>query len=253
MIARNDRPRHGTPRHDSCGYRGVESIRRHRLDETPAWPLARTDHDNVRGAVTGRRRTVPATRAPVRRAKRGIQLARRQRNDNYSGDNYVHGRAEAIGRSKDMCQFCGVRKATEAHHYAQEYPSPEAVTGDDFTALCQPCHNLAHYAIFASQVEISGIQLLAAISKLFSENFGMPVGRPRRLDANEWGALIFSIKQPDIGDTVLLHLKSRGIWQRAAVTAVIGGQPGNWLVGQELCEESRVSQPSLEAPERHAG
>ena len=163
---------------------------------------------------------------------------RRQRNDYYTGENYVHRRAEAIGRSKGMCQFCGLRKATEAHHYASEYPSPEAVTGNDFTALCQPCHNLTHYAIFASEVGISGFQLLGAISKLFSEHCGMPVGRPRRLDAREWGALIFSVKRPDIGDTVLLYLKSRGTWKKAAVTAVIEGQPGNWLVRQKFCEES---------------
>ena len=39
---------------DSCSYRGVESILRHRLDETPAEPpepAEPVDHDNIRGAL----------------------------------------------------------------------------------------------------------------------------------------------------------------------------------------------------------
>ena len=164
---------------------------------------------------------------------------KRQRNDSYTGKNYAHARDEAFERSEGLCQLCGNRKATEAHHHATEYPPSEAVTGNDFTALCQTCHNLTHYATFASEAGISGIQLLEALSKLFSEPFGMPAGRPRRLDAGQWGALIFSIRQPDIGDTVMLYLKSKGTWKKATVTAVIEGQLGNWLVRQNLCDESR--------------
>ena len=161
-----------------------------------------------------------------------------QRKDYYTGDNYVHARDEAFERSKGLCQVCGCRKATEAHHYATEYPSPEAVTGNAFTALCQTCHNLTHYARFALEAGISGKELLEALSELFSEPFGMAVGRPRRLDDDKWGALIFSIRQPNIGNTVMLYLKSKHTWKRAVVTAVIEGQPGNWLIRQELCEES---------------
>ena len=163
---------------------------------------------------------------------------KRQRKDYYTGENYVHARAEAFERSHGLCQLCGCRKATDAHHYATEYPPSEAVTGSNFTALCQPCHDLTHYVRFATEAGISGIQLLEALSKLFSELFGGPVGRPRRLDVNEWGALIFSIRQPDIGDTVMLYLKKQRTWKKATVTAVIEGQPGNWLVRQKLCKES---------------
>ena len=124
---------------------------------------------------------------------------KRQRKNYYTGENYVHARDEAFDRSKGMCQLCGWRKATVAHHHATEYPSSEAVTGNDFTALCQTCHNLTHYATFAAEAGMSEIQLLEALSKLFSEPFGMPIGRPRRLDNGKWGALIFSIRQPDIG------------------------------------------------------
>ena len=37
----------------------------------------------------------------------------------------------------------------------------------------------------------------------------------------------------------MLYLKSKGTWKKATVTAVIEGQLGNWLVRQNLCEESR--------------
>lgn len=182
---------------------------------------------------------------PFAPGKRGIPIVKRRRKDHYTGDNYMHGRRDALGRSKGKCQSCGYREATVAHHYATEYPSPEAVTGNDFTALCQTCHNMTHYVRFALEAGSSEIQLLEALSKLFAEPFGMPVGRPRRLDDDKWGALVFSIRRPNIGDTVMLYLKSKRTWKRAVVTAIIEGQPGNWLVRQELCEESRLSQPSL--------
>ena len=79
---------------------------------------------------------------------------KRQRKEYYTGKNYVHAREEAFARSKGMCQLCGCRKATVAHHYATKYPSSEAVTDNDFTALCQPCHDLTHYARFAAEVRI---------------------------------------------------------------------------------------------------
>ena len=174
-----------------------------------------------------------------RRESEAFSIVKKRRKDHYTGDNYRHGRDEAVGRSKGMCQLCGCRKATVAHHYATEYPSPEAVTGNDFTALCQTCHNLTHYARFAAEAGFSEKELLEALSKQFSEPFGIPVGRPRRLDNGEWGALIFSIRQPHVGHIVMLYLKKHQIWKRATVTAVIEGQPGNWLVRQNLCEESR--------------
>ena len=42
---------------------------------------------------------------------------KRQRKDYYTGKNYVHARDEAFKRSDGMCQLCGCRKATVAHHY----------------------------------------------------------------------------------------------------------------------------------------
>ena len=235
----------------ACSYRGVESILRHRLDETAAEPLARTERSTTKFTRWSTNEGHPNRCSRTGKAR--YLIVKRQRKDYYTGDNYLHARDEAFERSKGMCQLCGCRKATVAHHHATEYPPPEAVTGNDFTALCQTCHNLTHYATFVAEVGLSEIQLLEALSKLFSKRFGMPIGRPRGLDNGKWGALVFSIRQPDIGDTVMLYLKKQRTWKKATVTAVIEGQPGNWLVRQKLCKESLLSQPSLEAPERHTG
>ena len=172
----------------ACSYRGVESILRHRLDETAAEPLARTELSTTKFTRWSTNEGHPNRCSRTGKAR--YLIVKRQRKDYYTGDNYLHARDEAFERSKGMCQLCGCRKATVAHHHATEYPPPEAVTGNDFTALCQTCHNLTHYATFVAKVGLSEIQLLEALSKLFSKRFGMPIGRPRGLDNGKWGALI---------------------------------------------------------------
>ena len=172
----------------ACSYRGVESLLRHRLDETAAEPLARTERSTTKFTRWSANEGHPNRCSRTGKARHSI--VKRQRKDYYTGDNYLHARDEAFERSKGMCQLCGCRKATVAHHHATEYPPPEAVTGNDFTALCQTCHNLTHYATFVAKVGLSEIQLLEALSKLFSKRFGMPIGRPRGLDNGKWGALI---------------------------------------------------------------
>lgn len=60
------------------------------------------------------------------------------------GGNYPKARRLAIARSGGKCQFCGLRKAKEGHHWAwPDYPSGEEVQGHDITALCETCHELA--------------------------------------------------------------------------------------------------------------
>ena len=61
----------------------------------------------------------------------------------YHHPQYLRARADAFARSDGMCQFCGQRTARHAHHWAMNYPAPEALTGDDLTALCRDCHLLA--------------------------------------------------------------------------------------------------------------
>ena len=48
-----------------------------------------------------------------------------------------------MARSGGICQFCGQREATDAHHWASSYCAEEEVTEDDLTALCRPCHDIA--------------------------------------------------------------------------------------------------------------
>ena len=63
--------------------------------------------------------------------------------DVYSG-NFPKARRLAFARSGGKCQFCGLRRAVEAHHWAYPlYPSGQNVQGHDLTALCKPCHELA--------------------------------------------------------------------------------------------------------------
>ena len=61
------------------------------------------------------------------------------------GGNYPKAKSLAFARSSYRCQFCGLQKAREAHHWAHpdKYPSGEMVQGHDLTALCESCHELA--------------------------------------------------------------------------------------------------------------
>lgn len=52
------------------------------------------------------------------------------------GPNFQKAKRLAIRRSGGKCQFCGLRKAEEGHHWAwPDYPSDENVQGHDITAL----------------------------------------------------------------------------------------------------------------------
>ena len=64
-------------------------------------------------------------------------------NKNVYGSNFPKARLDAIERSNNICQFCGMHEATHAHHWALSYPSGTEVTADDLTALCFICHDIA--------------------------------------------------------------------------------------------------------------
>ena len=59
------------------------------------------------------------------------------------GVGYRKARAESFKRSGGICQFCGNVPAVEAHHWAEKYPSDEEISGDNLTALCLQCHEIA--------------------------------------------------------------------------------------------------------------
>ena len=56
---------------------------------------------------------------------------------------YELARIQATLRSHGRCQFCGSRMWEETHHWAREYPSDKDTTGNDLTAVCKPCHDIA--------------------------------------------------------------------------------------------------------------
>lgn len=67
----------------------------------------------------------------------------RDEKDVYGG-NFTKAKRFAIARSDGKCQFCGLREASDGHHWAwPDYPSGEEVQGHDITALCKTCHELA--------------------------------------------------------------------------------------------------------------
>ena len=59
-------------------------------------------------------------------------------------EGYEKARAVALKRNP-TCQFCGVHKATQAHHWNQAYAYPldDSVTPNHLTAVCAPCHQIA--------------------------------------------------------------------------------------------------------------
>ena len=60
------------------------------------------------------------------------------------GPGFFKARNHAMARSGGTCQFCGLRKAEEGHHWAwPDYPSDEDIRGNDLIVLCNTCHELA--------------------------------------------------------------------------------------------------------------
>ena len=56
---------------------------------------------------------------------------------------YLEAREKAFDRSGGLCQVCGQQPATEAHHWAHQYPPAHKTTAGDLTALCADCHFVA--------------------------------------------------------------------------------------------------------------
>ena len=63
--------------------------------------------------------------------------------DSAYGPGFIRSRAKALLRSGGICQFCGQRAATDAHHWAERYPEDSEITANDLTALCAVCHSIA--------------------------------------------------------------------------------------------------------------
>ena len=62
----------------------------------------------------------------------------------YSHPAVVEARAKAFSRSGGVCQFCGNKPATQAHHWRQPlYLEEELTTPDELIALCGDCHAVA--------------------------------------------------------------------------------------------------------------
>ena len=62
--------------------------------------------------------------------------------DPFYGPGYELARVKAFRRTGGICAFCGMRPATDAHHWAppDEYPEDWKVRARDLTPLCRGCH-----------------------------------------------------------------------------------------------------------------
>ena len=79
------------------------------------------------------------SRSPCSLSASVLALARRV----VYGPGYLRAREGAFRRSNGICQFCGNRRAAEAHHWALRYPTDAEVTANDLVALCRLCHWMA--------------------------------------------------------------------------------------------------------------
>ena len=68
---------------------------------------------------------------------------------NYQNPTHLQAKREAFDRSEGYCQLCGLREATQAHHWrgyrVGSYKPASLTTGDELTALCTSCHEIATF------------------------------------------------------------------------------------------------------------
>ena len=84
---------------------------------------------------------------------------------------YRVARARALARSGNLCQLCGRRAATEAHHWAIEYPREEDTTPDDLIALCSYCHEVATLLRRADREGVGTFAVLAIFKNSIREAY----------------------------------------------------------------------------------
>ena len=153
--------------------------------------------------------------------------------------NYRHptvqlARTECLQSSGHMCQGCGLKPATEVHHWT--YPSEEETTANHLTAFCQDCHDIMTWFIWF--VSFGGSRelfrelfpaFLARVLECPERPEHRRVGRARRVE-NAWGAIVSGDSRPLAGEVVALLLKCSRDWSDYVVTGVIDGRPGSWQV-----------------------
>ena len=91
------------------------------------------------------------------------------------GPRYRRARQQAFARSRGICQCCGRRRATQAHHWAQRYLPDDKITAVDLTAVCGPCHWLITFRCLLERVGDTGVWVILATA-LESRYPGTPRG-----------------------------------------------------------------------------
>ena len=153
--------------------------------------------------------------------------------------NYRHpipqrARDECLQRSDHLCQGCGQRRATEAHHIS--YPPEEKTTANQLTGFCQYCHDLITWFIWFVSFGGSPALLLELLPALLARALKCPepserrrIGRARPLRSG-WGAVVSGESKPWVGEVVAILLRCSGAWRDYVVTGIVDGRPGSWQV-----------------------
>ena len=153
--------------------------------------------------------------------------------------NYRHpipqrARDECLQRSDHLCQGCGQRRATEAHHIS--YPPEEKTTANQLTGFCQYCHDLITWFIWFVSFGGSPALLLELLPALLARALEFPepserrrIGRARPLRSG-WGAVVSGESKPWVGEVVAILLRCSGAWRDYVVTGIVDGRPGSWQV-----------------------
>ena len=168
----------------------------------------------------------------------------------YDDPVYQAARKEVITQAGERCPTCHREVPLEAHHRTVPYPPAKKTTPNDLMAICRDCHELAHLFSFFLSTGGSPEDFRAAVSELVAirtrpADDGRQVGRAVCVDKDTWGALVTGASRPRVGERFWLFLRTPRQWRDVAVTDVLDGRPGHWLVRKQfLGHDEEVRLPS---------
>ena len=143
------------------------------------------------------------------------------------GNGYQRARSQLFERVSYICQFCGLRRAEEAHHFGVRYPSDDEVTADDLTAVCRRCHWLATLIRLLDRTGVTALWVVLATTKA-------PAGRRR---ASRRGPR--SCGSPQRASSVAPTLDLHALVERCHATLFVGCRRCDHVVRLDSVEHFR--------------
>ena len=157
---------------------------------------------------------------------------------NYADPAYQSAAPTAKSRSRGHCQECGRKLPLEAHHWSLTYPPAGTTTADDLTGLCRDCHDGAsekrvYLAAGGSPETLRAVQSDGIATLLRPVDDGRRVGWVVGVKGAR-AAIVIGESKPTVGDIFWLFQYSRHEWVTVAVTHVLYGRPGHWVVRKKF-------------------